>query len=68
MDFGARRSQGLRPLVRPGEAEHPMTGGDQLLDDGRADPAGGTSDKHTHKQSLQVFLETNIDSRAIVVK
>ena len=56
MDLGARRGERLRPLVRAGQAEHLMAGGDQLLDDGRADPAGGAGDKYTHEQNLQVFV------------
>ena len=69
MDLGARRGQRLRSLVRAGEAEHLMAGGDQVLDDGRADPAGGSSDKYAHEQNLQVSLETQCRAcGAILVK
>ena len=50
MNLGARRGERLRSLVRAGQAEHLMAGGDQVLDDGRADPTGCSSDKYTHSK------------------
>jgi hypothetical protein len=37
-----------------------MAGGDQVLDDSRADVSGGAGDEYTHEQSLQKSLETNV--------
>jgi hypothetical protein len=34
MDLGARSGELLCPLLRAGQAEHVMAGGDQVLDDG----------------------------------
>ena len=45
-----------------------MAGGDQILDDGRADPAGRAGDEHTHEQNLQVSLETSLGAASILVK
>ena len=40
-----------------------MTGGNQLLDDGRADETGGSGNKYAHEQSLQISSETNFAAR-----
>lgn len=48
MDFGTGCRQLIRSLVGAGEAEHLVAGGDQFIDDGRADPAGGSSDEYAH--------------------
>ena len=48
MDLGTGGGQLIRSLVRAGEAEHLVAGGDQFIDDGRADPAGGSSDEYAH--------------------
>ena len=45
-----------------------MTGGNQVFDDGRADETGGSGNKHTHEQSLQISWETNLAARTILVK
>jgi len=55
MDLGAGRGEGLRASVGTSEAEHAMAGGDQVVDEGRAHPAGRSSDKYTHS-SLQGFV------------
>jgi hypothetical protein len=34
-----------------------MTGGNQVFDDGRANETGGSGNKHTHEESLQVGNE-----------
>ena len=52
-------------VVRAAEAEHLMAGGDQFLDDGRADEAGGAGDENTHEQVSRVSLETNLALMAI---
>ena len=68
MDRGACRDKCLRPAVRTGQTEYLMAGGDQIPDDGRPDPAGGSSDKYTHEQSLQVSFETTLRQDFILVK
>ena len=45
-----------------------MAGPDQILDDGRTDPAGGAGDEYTHDQSLQVSLQTYLCRKSILVK
>jgi hypothetical protein len=48
MHFRTRRAELSRALVRARQAEHLMAGGNQILDDGGADPTGRSSDKYTH--------------------
>jgi hypothetical protein len=45
-----------------------MTGGNQVFDDGRADEAGGSGNKHAHGQTLQISWETSLAAPAILVK
>ena len=47
-------------LGRPPEARYHAAGGDQILDDSRADVAGRSGDEHTHWQNLLVRVETNL--------
>ena len=68
MDFRARSGENRSLLVRTAKAEHLMSGGDQVLDDGGPDPAGRAGDEHTHEQSLLLWLETSFFFCAIVVK
>ena len=49
--LGTGGGERFRALVRTGHAEHLVAGGDQIIGDGRADPTGGSSNEHTHKQS-----------------
>jgi hypothetical protein len=67
-DFGTSRSQSRRLAVRTTEAEDLMTGGNQVFDDGRADEAGGSGNKHAHGQTLQISWETSLAAPAILVK
>ncbi len=64
----AESSDGAGPLIRTSHPENLMSGADQLLDEGSADKAGGTSDKHAHEQVSEVSLETNLGHRAIMLK
>ena len=50
MNLGAGGREGPRLVVRTAEAEHLMSGGDQVLHDGGADPTRRASDKHAHEQ------------------
>ena len=69
IDLGASRSQSRRLVVRTTDADHLMAGGDQFLDDGRADESGRAGDKYTHEQSLQVFVWRQlVGPRSILVK
>jgi len=54
MNRGACRGQSGRSCVRAGKTEHLMTRNEQFLDNGRADPSGGASDKDTHEQNLPI--------------
>ena len=40
--------EGLGPLVRAGEAEHLVPGGDQFFGDGGADESGRAGEEYTH--------------------
>jgi hypothetical protein len=44
-----------------------MTGGDQILHDGRADPSGGSGDKYTH-EGLLGFVGDTLCLLIILVK
>ena len=48
VDLGPGGLEGLRALVRAGEAKHWMAVSDQFLDDGRADKTGRASDENAH--------------------
>ena len=54
--------------VRAGQAEHVMAGADQVLDDGRADPTGRSSDKYAHRKTSGFSLETIVCPQVILVK
>jgi hypothetical protein len=56
MDLGASGRECIRPLLGAGEPEHSMAGGDEILDDGRADPAGcpGYEDAHDKISRLKI--------------
>ena len=45
-----------------------MTGADQLLDHGRADPAGGTGYEYAHVFSLQDCRGTVVNASCMRVK
>ena len=51
---GARSGRG----VRAGERDDPMARGDELADDGGADPAGGARDEDTHGGVVRRHLST----------
>ena len=51
--LGARRGEGISRGVGAGEPDDLMAGGDELGDDGGADPAGGAGDEDT-LEDLQV--------------
>jgi hypothetical protein len=68
MDLGAGGGERLRSLVRTGEAEYAMAGGDQTLHDGRAHPTSRSRDKYTHSKLSWLSLETSLWLRGILVK
>ena len=49
MDGSAGLFEGCGAGIRAGEAEDLVAGGDQFLNDGRADEAGGAGNKDTHE-------------------
>ncbi|GAJ29639.1 hypothetical protein Amme_072_008 [Acidomonas methanolica NBRC 104435] len=48
MNRRTESGQGRRPVIRTGEAENVMSGGDKFLDDGNADKSGGASNENSH--------------------
>jgi len=48
--------------------KHAMAGTDQILDDGRSNPASCSGDEYAHFRISSGSLESNIDPSAILVK
>ena len=66
--FRAGRGECRGLVIGTGEARHAMAGADQLLDHGRADPAGGTGYEYAHVLSLQDCSGTVVSASFMRVK
>jgi len=54
MDNSAGGGERRRANIRAREAEHPMSFGDQFLNNGRAYESGRTGNKDAHEENLPI--------------
>ncbi len=67
-DLGADSRQLGRAGVGARQPQHLVTVGEQFLDDGGADEAGGAGDENTHGRELPGFTPATVRAKLILLK